>query len=110
MTLYLRNKKNETLFEAEYYVDSYDDGRRFLEISTAFNIREYSEWLLNQDKENRTNILDSFELLSKLRGWLWEVYFMTERNTADKYDEVLKVLSELFTNIANELNLNYVTD
>lgn len=62
----------------------------------------------NLDRKN--DIIESFSFISDLRGWLWEVYFLCERNVPEKYNDVFKELKEILKSVAEDFNLFYVTN
>src|SRR5690606_3371296 len=105
MTLYLRNKENKTILEAEYYIKD----NKYLEISSAIIVDNYSDFLL-ENQNRKDEIIGIFSFLSELRGWLWESYFMIGDNTKDEYDNVLKELKGIFEDIATKLDLAFVID
>lgn len=104
MTLYLRNQKNQTIVDIEFYKKE-----NYLELKSVIVIDTYSEFLLsNLDRKNE--IIKTFDYLSELRGWLWEIYFMKKRNTIEKYNDVLSTLKIELKRIAKEFNLLFITD
>ena len=49
-------------------------------------------------------------MLSEIRGWLWERYFMGRQNTADEYDNVIKALREILEAVGEEFGLYRIED
>lgn len=108
MILFIRSKKNRTIVDIEFYKKS-EDGSEYLELHSSIDIKEYSNFLLdNLDKKNK--IISTFNELSELRGWLWENYFMGRQNVVTEYSNVLKILREMLHKIADDFDLNYVED
>lgn len=98
MVMFIRNDKNETLVDLDVYIKL--DEIEYVELSVLINIKNYSKFLLdNIDKQDM--IIQTFEDLSELRGWLWEVYFMNRQNTGDEYDNVTKQIKEIFKTVCN---------
>ena len=112
MILFLRNQKNRSIVDLDCYVKTEYEGnasRKFVEISSSVLIDTYSEFLLeNLDKKEQ--IVEDFNNISELRGWLWESYFMGGDNDPEKYQEVLKELQIYLKTIAVKYNLRYVED
>jgi len=104
MVLFIRNKDNDTILDLEVYAS-----KGYVELKSVIDVENYSIFLLenlNKSKE----IIEDFQELSELRGWLWEVYFMAERNTSDKYNDVLEILRVRIKEIAKKYDLYYVED
>lgn len=107
MTLFLRNEDNRTILEAEYWVKT-DDGRKFLDISAAIDVQNYSTSLLRKVSSNDyEEFITDIDGLSNVRGWLWEVY---EDTKPENYNDVLEKLRTWFKEIATKHNLQYVED
>ena len=112
MIYFLRNNKNETIVDLEFYGDSYPDGTDMHEMSVSIDIRNYSKYLLSQPVERHDHIIGLFDQLSEHRGWLWENYYMTKKNIGSEEDgkKINEHLVKLFTTVAEVLGLTYVTD
>lgn len=103
MTIYLRTRENKTLLEIEVWVKT-EDNYSFVELSVVVNIKNYSRFLLNNlDKQDA--IVDDFQDMSELRGWLWEIYFMSKDNVPSELDGVVKQLQQYLGSIAQHYNL-----
>lgn len=110
MTYYIRTKDGKTLIDIECWVKTEDDNS-FVEISTSVEIMNYSIHLLSiKDMKQQMQCIRTFDELSELRGWLWEVYFMTKENTKDEYDNVRVKLREILNNAAKLSDLVVVED
>jgi|TARA_R110000796_G_scaffold742_5_gene2779 hypothetical protein len=113
MIFYLRNKENKTLFEAEVWVKTeYEPNNleySFVELSPTINITNYSNLLLSNPKK-QNKIISDFDNLSELRGWLWERFFMTEKNTPIQIDNVINKLQVILSKVARDYELNLITD
>lgn len=109
MILYLRNKDNETIFEVEVYVDSNEERGDFVELSANIYIENYSNFLLDNLKKKK-KIIHTFENLSHLRGWLWERYFITDKNDGTQIDDVINKLNIILTKVAKDLKLDLIPD
>jgi len=108
MTLFLRTKTNKTIVDIELWVKK-EDEHSFVELSSSIDIQNYSIFLLN-NLDKKLDIINDFELLSELRGWLWENYFMTKKNTPEEYNNVLKELKTILEEIGDKYGLHLVTD
>ena len=105
MVLYLRNQKNETILDAEYY-----EKDNYLDLSSTVCIEAYSKMLLELPEDRQIEAITEFDNLQELRGWLWESYFCGKQNTSDAYEVVLEVLRHRLNNVAKKYNLIYVED
>lgn len=107
MTLTIRRTNGgESLFELEYWVEGDQ-----LEIATSIHIREYTEYVQDyRDMVNWRLIANIFDELSDLRGWLWETFFVSKRNTPESYVEVLKELRHKLNQACSILPLIYVNE
>lgn len=105
MTLFLRDKNNQTVLDVDFYKN---EGA--LELSAVVCIIPYSRLLLSLDSNMQYEAMVYFEALQELRGWLWETWFMGRRNTADEYDAVLKDLREQLKDVAQKYGLWYTED
>lgn len=111
MIYYLRNKKNENLFEIEFYTTTSDDYKHH-ELHATVYIKGYSEFLLSQPAEKQPMIIQLFDQLSEYRGWLWETYYMGRQNTGsdEDYKKIRTHLDNLFKGLAEELGLSFIMD
>lgn len=110
MTLYLRNKENKTILDVDIWVKK-EDGDSFVELSSSVIIKNYSLMLLkNTDKEKQLEMILDFETLSNLRGWLWEVFFMTKQNEPKEYDLAVTELKSILKKVADKYDLRVVQD
>jgi len=106
MTLFLRDSKNRSILDVECWVKN-----NYVELSSAINIANYSLLLLSEtDKIKQFQLIKDFNVLSELRGWLWEVYFMSKSNVEQEYDNVIKELKVLLKRIGNKYDLHLVID
>lgn len=104
MILFLRNKNNQTIFEADIYVS--DD---VVELHSTVDIENYSKLLTsNLDRENE--IIRTFDELSELRGWMWERYFSSKKNKPKELNNVIDEVRNRLTKVAKSLSLSVVTD
>lgn len=107
MIHYLRDNKRNTIIETECWVKRED--WEYIEVSSSVDIIHYSRFLLdNLDKAGA--VTSYISELDELRGWLWEVYFMTGKNDPSKIDDVNDKISQFYQKVGKELNLNYITD
>jgi hypothetical protein len=108
MILFLRNNENRTIVDIECFVKT-EDEHSFIELLASVIIDEYSKFLLeNLDKKDE--IINDFEALSDLRGWLWKKYFVGSNNDPEEYQNVITELRILLKGVANKYNLSYVED
>lgn len=109
MIFFIRNEKNRTILDCEYFIKR-EEGMKFLEIHSSVIVDTYSEFLLNSNPEKQMEIVEDFTELSELRGWLWESYFLGGDNNPEEYDNVLKILQKKISTIAKKYNLIYTED
>lgn len=107
MIHYLRDKVGNTIIETECWVKRED--WEYIEISSTVDIIQYSCFLLD-NLERAGGVMSYIDELDELRGWLWEVYFMSEKNDPSKIDDVNNKISQFYQKVAKELNLNYIID
>lgn len=132
MILYLRNEKGKTIFEVEIWVKTEDDNYSYVELSTNFDIQNYSKLLISKmdnqyfrerkltkiiGKQKPTEIeefISIFDQLSELRGWMWESYFMVKRNTKENTKEnltdVIKEVKIILNAVADKYDLFVIED
>jgi hypothetical protein len=112
MIYYLRTKTGKNIFETEIYKEIYKEtGKNYVELHSSVYIENYSLFLLNiEDSIKRLEFIKTIDMLSELRGWLWEVYFMTKKNTGESYDDVLKEVRKTLKKVAKKYELNIVED
>jgi hypothetical protein len=108
MTIFLRTPANKTLLDLEVWVKK-EDNYSFVELSAAINIKNYSEFLLN-NLDKKEEIVEDFQEISELRGWLWEVYFMEKNNTPSELTNVIVELKKYLGSIAHYYGLRLITD
>lgn len=112
MTLFLRNDKNQTLVDIELWIKK-EELWSYVEISCSIDIIHYSELLIKTYKESKHDasvLILTFDELSEIRGWLWNVYFQNKKNTEYYYDEVLAALKKILEKYSKQLNLNLIID
>jgi hypothetical protein len=113
MILFLRNKNNRTILDLDCYVKTEYNGEptpmKFVEVSVSVAIDTYSHFLLD-NLQRKDEIIEDFDNISELRGWLWERYFMGGDNDPEKYDDVIKELRTMIKGYAEKYNLHYVED
>lgn len=109
MILFLRNEKNQTLVDIEYYSKGDTD---WLEISCSINIELYSKLLLSlKSEELRGLCIKTFTFFSEIRGWLNETYFPNvDANTAKDYNNVLAELRKIMDALGKPFELHRVED
>lgn len=108
MTLYIRRGKNKTLLDVEFYTTIEND-YSFVELSSTVMIEEYSKFLL-ENIDRADEIIEDFEFLNELRGWLWESFFIVTKNTPASYDSALIALREILNGICEKYSLYLVED
>jgi hypothetical protein len=108
MILFLRSQKNRTIVDIECFVKT-EEGRKFVELHASVMIKEYSKFLL-ENLDRKDEIIEDFDAMSELRGWLWERYFMGGDNDPEEYPNVIKGLKALLQGHAEKYNLRYVED
>ena len=76
-------------------------------------IEPYSDLLIDTysyDSNKVSELIETFDDLQELRGWLWEVYFMDNKNTIDKYDDVVNDINERLKEVAIKYDLFLMKD
>jgi len=109
MVLYLRNKRNKDIVEIELNVET-DENKKFVECSCAIDVTGYSKLLLSTPELNQQVLIQEFDDLSEIRGWMWERYFAVKKNTALEYDGVLSEVRVWLKLLAEKYELNVVED
>jgi len=110
MTLFLRTKNNHTILDLDVWVKTEDD-HSFVEISSSVDIKNYSILLIaEKEKFKQIQMINDFDELSELRGWLWEVYFSSKVNKPEYYDDVVGKVKKMLVIIANRYELYLVED
>jgi hypothetical protein len=104
MTLFLRNKDNQTIVDIEIYANNNDHP----ELKSVVVIESYSKLLLSLHRNQQYDCVDDFQEISELRGWLWERYMVQRPNSS--YMDVVKKLRPYLKDIAGKYNLMYVED
>jgi len=102
MNFRLKYKKT-TIVDIEVYKKD-----NYIEIDSVVCIEPYSDLLLrtySDDKNKATELIETFDELQELRGWLWEVYFMDNKNTIDKYDDVIDDIENRLKDVASKFEL-----
>lgn len=109
MTLFLRTKNNETIVDLDIWIKK--DNIPYVEISCSINIKNYSLLLLrNPNPRKQLEIITDFDQLDEIRGWLWEVYFATKKNTEKEYSNVLREVKWILSKVAEKYDLHLVED
>jgi hypothetical protein len=108
MTYFLRSQRNNTIVCVELYKKKEGESN-YIDISTVVVIKEYSKFLL-ENIELKDSIIEDFDMLDELRGWLLESYFMGSKNRIEEYKNVAKALKEKLQAIATKYSLFVVTD
>jgi len=108
MILYLRNDNNRSIFSIDVWVKT-EDKHSFVEVSANVNITNYSNLLL-ENLHRKNKVIEDFDNLSELRGWLWERYFIVDKNDGTQIDDVIKKLKIILTKVAKDYKLNLITD
>lgn len=109
MTLFLRNSKNETIGDIELWKES-DESGEYIEISSSIDIILYSMLLLNVPEEKRILLMTDFNCLSSIKTWMWEYYFVHNKNTHDEFRNVLEELRKILDDIGDKYGLHRVED
>lgn len=121
MVIYLRNKNGENIFETEIYVktDYEKDGssHKYVELSTNVYIEGYSKLIIEVmdtgyagNSIEVLNIINQFDSLADLRGWMWENYFMNKKNNPEEIGHVISEIMTLLKVVARKYHLNIITD
>ena len=112
MTICLRTSDNKTLVDIEIYDK---------DLSSVVDIKNYSEMLWDvidtlqghRDVVHADNlikeIINIFDSLQELRGWLHETYISTVNKNPTRQD-IEKEVRNILENVATKYNLKIVTD
>lgn len=107
MTLFLRNRNNESLCEIELWVNN-EDGKEYIEISSSVNIKNYSIALLSiKTTIKQLEFVSDFVFISEIRGWLWE---HPDEFEAKDYNKVLGLVKGFLSEIAKKYDLSLIED
>lgn len=111
MELYLKSQDNKNLFTARVWVqDDYQYEYSYVELATAINIKNYSNFLVDNIKK-KTKIIDDFDNLNELRGWLWERVFLDDKvNDSTHKNRVVDKLKIILNKIANDYKLKLIIE
>jgi len=85
----------------------------YIEIDSSVCIETYSDLLIDTysyDTNKVSELIETFDDLQELRGWLWEVYFMDNNNTIDKFDDVVSDINERLKEVASKYDLFLIKD
>lgn len=125
MTLFLRDEHDRSIVDMEVWQTEREDGSPSMDISTAIDIKPYSHFLLmaymdllgnqemntNQTYDELFDLIKDFEDLQEMRGWLHEVYMMSDKPVTDEdFYKVLEILRERLKDIAQKYDLHYTED
>ena len=107
MIIFLRTPDNKTLVDIDVF------GGEKPDLRSVVIIGNYSRFLLEycvlHGGSAVTDIIDLFDDLQELRGWLFEKYLATENKNANQREVEEKVI-EILKPIAKEYGLVIVTD
>jgi hypothetical protein len=109
MIHYIKDNKNNTLIDLECW-NKTENNKTFTEISVGVDIKNYSLFLINMDKNKRNVFIHTIDALSGLRSWLWENFYRKAVNNGEDIDEIQKEIADAFECLANDFNLKYTTD
>lgn len=97
MTHFIRTKERKTyntIIECEVYKD---------DLSASINLEKYSEELLKLSTDKQSGFIADFTNLNEIRGLWFERY-------CDDYTDINKFVQEIFINISNKYDYDYITD
>ena len=103
MIYQLRGAKEGTVCDVEVYCDSELD---CIEINSSVFVKGYSK-LLAKNLGRANEIIQDFTEIEDLRGWLWEKYFMKNRNiySDNHMKNVMEYVSNLLKNVGSKYDL-----
>ena len=64
----------------------------------GIDIKNYSKYLLQHIHLIDEGLIEMFNIISELRGWLWEKYLVGKENTPEEHDNVIKEAVKLLKN------------
>ena len=107
MTLFLRNKKNETICSCDFFTD--DDG--CLDVSCSISVINYTKLLMEFPKDPKTvgMIASTFDDLDEMRGFLWECHTKVMGKDGDK-DAAYRLVKAQYDAVAKAFGLSVVED
>ena len=114
MIIYLRTPENKTLVDISVYGE---------DLHSVVPIKNYSEFLIrkmttckkenlddkNHYKKEVIELINTFDDLQELRGWLWE-YYIPLVNKNPNNEEIEKEVIKKLEPIAKKYGLHIVTD
>lgn len=103
MTLFLRTQENKSLIEIEVFEK--DD---HIDLSAAIYLQNYSEWLLSNNLDVQKQIIEDFDDLMEIRGWLWEQQEI--ENEPVNFEKIRKAVQKWMEEIRDRYGLYYVED
>lgn len=101
MVLFLRSQTNYTIVDCEIFPKD-----NYTELRCIIDIREYSNFLLKNIK-NANKIVEDFDQIQELRGWLWEG---RGSNKDTEYMDIVAEVRQFLMSIAKKYDLYYVED
>jgi len=101
--------KNKTICDVE--ITAPNEPQKYIELSASVLVAGYSQVLAKYIDEMPT-LINKFEEVEELRGWLWENYFGIRKNvyTVEDYNNVVNYVKNLLKKLAHEYDLCYVED
>jgi len=105
MTIYLRNKDNETIVDIEITNKSND---KPIDLHSAVDLRLYSQLLLSLREGERAKCINTFEALQELRGWYWERWLEMEAPEDHTVRDVELAIMGILNPICEAYNLKVV--
>ena len=111
MDLYLKDQEGKKMFSAKVWIrDDYQYEYSYVELVTDINIINYSKFLIKNIKK-KSKIIEDFNHLNELRGWLWERFFIDEKvNDSSHKNTVIEKLKVILTKIANDYNFKLIIE
>jgi hypothetical protein len=89
---------------------TYEAGEAFVYINTILDIRHYSLILLDLPIDLQESFIDDFTEISNLSDWLWDTFFGLDKNTIERFDDVLSNLYRILSVIVDKYKLSILID
>jgi len=104
MTHFIRDHRNKSIVDIDVFTD--ENGE--VDLSCTVLIEPYSKFL-TENLENDLQIINDFQSVQDIRGWLWEVYKpandnVTKEDVSARVKRILTQLSDAY------VGLRYVED
>lgn len=98
MTIYIRDKNNNTICDIEIWTEKDNFNNDYVDISSVVDIESYSELLLNNTEKTEI-LVNDFIFIQELRGWLFEFFSVKDKLGAKHKPTVVYHVKEILKEI-----------